>query len=382
MKIFIITWCVLFTLRLTESHKCSSRYFSLLRGRRLKSSYVERIKVESPIMCAMKCMKTEWCQATNFISDTGKFICELFNATKVGSGQIINDESAVYYFSLAVEEGASKTHEVVTVTPTPTAHVLTLIPSSIVLIQASSTVPYPMTSSATAHTTPAVACKKIFQDNPGSSDGQHTVFPGTNKEAQVFCDMTGALTGCGGGGWTLVMRIDGQKQTFAYDASYWTNKQEYQSDKGNVLDDNSETKLSTYHTTPFTQICLGMKYNNQKGWTTLSLTSSSLFDLVSSNTYHQTTMAVTQWKKLIPSGAALQPNCRMQGINTQRGGTGVRIGIIATKTCGVDGDYNSRLGFGGKGTSCGQDGNNRCGYDARCVNGGTSKKTTGYILVR
>ncbi len=26
---------------------------------------------------------------------------------------------------------------------------------------------------------------------------------------QVFCDMTGASTGCGGGGWTLVMRMDG-----------------------------------------------------------------------------------------------------------------------------------------------------------------------------
>ena len=45
----------------------------------------------------------------------------------------------------------------------------------------------------------------------GSSDGQHTVYPGTDKEAKVFCDMTGALTGCKGGGWTLVMRIDGQQ---------------------------------------------------------------------------------------------------------------------------------------------------------------------------
>lgn len=149
-----------------------------------------------------------------------------------------------------------------------------------------------------------------------------------------------------------------------------------------MLDDNSETKLSTYYTTPFSQICLGMKYNQEKGWMTLNLTSTSLFDLISKNTHHQTTIAVTEWKKLIPSGAELQPNCPKQGINAQRGGTGVCVGIIATKTCGVDAHYNSRLGFGAKGTSCGQDGNNRCGFDARCVNGATSKKTKGYILVR
>ena len=143
-----------------------------------------------------------------------------------------------------------------------------------------------------------------------------------------------------------------------------------------------ETKLSTYYTTPFTQICLGMKYNSVKRWTTLNLPSTSLFDLISSNTYYATDLAVSKWKGLISSGnAVLQPNCRIQGINAVRGDTGVRIGIIATKTCGVDADYNSRLGFGAKGWSCGQDGNNRCGNDARC-NGVASIKTTGYILVK
>ena len=44
-----------------------------------------------------------------------------------------------------------------------------------------------------------------------STDGAYTIFDGTANEARVFCDMTGSLTGCGGGGWTLVMRIDGHK---------------------------------------------------------------------------------------------------------------------------------------------------------------------------
>jgi hypothetical protein len=124
-----------------------------------------------------------------------------------------------------------------------------------------------------------------------------------------------------------------------------------------------------------------MKHNNEKGWTALNLTSTSLFDLISSNTYHAIDLAVPEWIGLIPSGVVLQPKCRIQGINVVRGDTGVRIGIIATKTCGVNADYNSRLGFGAKGTSCGQDGTNRCGNDARCDQA-LSKKTVGYILVK
>ena len=86
---------------MTESGKCRSRYFSLLRGCRLDSSCVKRVEVNSETMCAMKCMKTEWCHATNFII-TNELNCELFNEAEVGSGQIIKDESAVYYSSLTL----------------------------------------------------------------------------------------------------------------------------------------------------------------------------------------------------------------------------------------------------------------------------------------
>ena len=148
------------------------------------------------------------------------------------------------------------------------------------------------------------------------------------------------------------------------------------------MDSYYETKLSTYHTTSFTQICLGMKYNNAFGWTTVNLHGDSLFDLISSNTHHGTNLTVYEWTKLIPSGTSLQSNCRVQGINVARGGTGVRIGIIATKTCEVASDYNSRLGFGAKGDSCGQDSTNTCGNDARCSHLALSKKTMGYVLVK
>ena len=114
----------------------------------------------------------------------------------------------------------------------------------------------------------------------------------------------------------------------------------------------------------------------------VELAGPSLFDLISSGTHHQTNLEVADWKSLIPSGAVLQSQCPIQGINAFRGDTGARIGIIATKTCGVAGDYNSRIGFGTKGSSCGQDGNTACGNDARCSSPALSKKTVGYVLVK
>ena len=125
-----------------------------------------------------------------------------------------------------------------------------------------------------------------------------------------------------------------------------------------------------------------MQYNKEKSWITLNLKGTSLLDLISSNTHHPTSLPIEEWKGLISSGAKLQSQCPVQGINALQGDTGVRIGIIATKTCGVSSDYNSRLGFGAKGSSCGQDGTNTCGNDARCGVDMTTKKTMGYILVK
>jgi hypothetical protein len=129
-----------------------------------------------------------------------------------------------------------------------------------------------------------------------------------------------------------------------------------------------------------------MKHDDVKGWTILNLTSTSLFDLISSNEYHATNLTELEWTGLIPTGSSLlpaeHPQCRIQGINVVGGDTGVRIGIIGSKYClKTSPQYDSRLGFGGKGGSCGQDHTNTCGNEVRC--GVTiSKKTIGYILVK
>ena len=51
----------------------------------------------------MKCMRVKRCQVINFINDGESQHCELFNADKVESGEITDDEQSVYYYAVNVE---------------------------------------------------------------------------------------------------------------------------------------------------------------------------------------------------------------------------------------------------------------------------------------
>ncbi|KAL9980274.1 hypothetical protein ACROYT_G008835 [Oculina patagonica] len=64
----------------------------------------------------------------------------------------------------------------------------------------------------------------------------------------VYCHMSDAGLGaqCGGGGWTLVMKIDGSKNTFHYDSSYWSDKNDYGLLEGARALDTNEVKVPTY----------------------------------------------------------------------------------------------------------------------------------------
>jgi hypothetical protein len=79
----------------------------------------------------------------------------------------------------------------------------------------------------------------------------------------------------------------------------------------------------------------------------------------------------------------LQPHCNRIGFNNYHEYAHVRIGIISNQ----EGDCNSpdsRIGFGGGGTACGQNGGNRVGNEARCSpdRGDRSTRVFGYIFVR
>ncbi|CAH3160933.1 unnamed protein product [Pocillopora meandrina] len=92
-----------------------------------------------------------------------------------------------------------------------------------------------------------------------------------SQPLSVFCSM--GNFGCGDGGWTPVMKIDGRETTFHYDEHYWINYQGYNLPGGETGFDGQESKLPTYWNTSF-KICLGMKIDSSD-----SLSSTSKLTL-------------------------------------------------------------------------------------------------------
>ncbi|XP_073247541.1 uncharacterized skeletal organic matrix protein 5-like [Porites lutea] len=185
---------------------------------------------------------------------------------------------------------------------------------------------------------------------------------------------------CGGGGWTLVMKIDGKKRTFHYDSTLWTDTRDYHSSSGNILFDHQETKLPTYWSTPFSKICLAMKIDSQVKSIVIYRQANSLYSLIADGEYRSTSLGRNTWKKLIGKQASLQKNCNREGFNSVTSSSRARIGIISNnendcKTC------DSRIGFG---TAGHPDDSNTCGNVAMYGgdNGNKHIKAMGYILVQ
>lgn len=225
----------------------------------------------------------------------------------------------------------------------------------------------------------ARSCKDILDTGNSVGDGVYWLDPdgetGPTAPFSAYCDMTSD-----GGGWTLVFKIDGNKTTFSYDAALWTNQNTLNPTA--VAPDTTEAKLPGFLSMPFTELRLGITVSGTTNWKTLSYSASSLYSIFSSNTYIATSVGRNYWKGLI-NGSSLQPNCNKEGFNVAGPGASVRLGMINNQ----ENDCNSpdsRLGFGGSGTNCGQDGSNSCGNSAYCSgdNGNQNIKGFGMIWVR
>jgi len=227
------------------------------------------------------------------------------------------------------------------------------------------------------------SCKEIYAKHRSYGNKGYLLEMDSGK-VPVFCHMTNSgLGACGGGGWTLVMKINGTKRTFHYDSKLWSTKDSFNLPGGKTGLDLHETKLPTYWNTRFSKICLGMKTGQQIKFIVIHKSASSLYSLIADGKYRATSLGRNTWKSLVGSQASLQSNCNKEGFNAVSGDyphSRARIGILGNQendchTC------DSRVGFGTGGK---HDNSNTCGNEATHSpdNGNKHIKAMGYILVQ
>ncbi|XP_078349730.1 uncharacterized protein LOC144634592 [Oculina patagonica] len=228
----------------------------------------------------------------------------------------------------------------------------------------------------------AMTCKDLYDSNSSSENKAYRLNVG-NESILVYCHLTNAgLGACGGGGWTLVMKIDGTQSSFHYDSSFWTNNEIFNPTGGETGFDTHETKLPTYWSTPFSKICLGMKIPGESDvfFIAINKTADSLYSLIADGQFRATSLGRDTWKTLLGSHGSLQVNCNREGFNAVSDVGKARIGFLGNNEnhCA---SCDSRIGFGTAGYP---DNSNTCGNVAahETDNGDKDIKAMGYIFVQ
>ncbi|XP_028396199.1 uncharacterized protein LOC114520172 [Dendronephthya gigantea] len=299
---------------------------SLIHGYRFNSVVIRYVAALTGPECAFECWKQDGCRSVNFRKTPSwdrKNNCELLrDDSETMEKNFTKDDHFDYYLLLNKP-------------------------------------PDQTTQKPSIDEKPLSSCKDLLNRNSALPNGVYKLQNNVSLEQyDVYCHMD-AISGCGGGGWTLVMKIDGKKNDFNYGSLHWTNKVAYEVEDGLEGLTQKQTKLASYWNTPFNKICLGMRVSSETKWITLDYAASSLYNVIGDGSFKSTSVGRGAWESLI-DGSALQPNCNQEGINADKYYASlhfvrVRIGIVGNNQNHCD-SCDSCIGFG---TSA------RCGDDIR-----------------
>ncbi|MCB9637436.1 MAG: hypothetical protein H6728_10110 [Myxococcales bacterium] len=222
---------------------------------------------------------------------------------------------------------------------------------------------------------------------PATQSGLYRIKPASvSTPFVVHCEMEYA-----GGGWTLVLKADGNSSIFSYGSSLWTNNTVHPS--SNVSRDRARTeaKLESFATVPVQEVLLQMQQsqNDPVRSGIAHIRGNSFMDVMKkpNNTGLDQAYGLPNWRSMV-ANSSMQRTCLREGVNllASNGNVrGVRIGFIANNDASslyCPSNADSAIGFGietngiSSGTTVGNVSRDRPD------NGNQNHKVFGYIYVR
>lgn len=193
------------------------------------------------------------------------------------------------------------------------------------------------------------SCAAILAANPAAPTGVYALDDGAGGSWKAHCDMDTA-----GGGWTLVLRVDGQDATFAYSGKGWSETTALGADAPGLT--GPSARLHGYAHLPVSAVLLAMDDEGTTRRLELPVGGASLHAMVTSKTPIATQIGAPKWRALVTK-PALQPSCHVEGAHPHVGGGGqqIRLGILGNNEndCGSP---DSWIGLGGDPGACGKAG--------------------------
>lgn len=169
------------------------------------------------------------------------------------------------------------------------------------------------------------ACSELFAQVQRSPSGVYRLDPdgaGPARPFDAYCELD---PGANGGGWTLLLKIDGKTTNFVYDSPLWTNATTFNEGAPDL--DGVEAKLAGFSSMPLVDIRVGMLDQGTTRWIAGPLAAPSLAALFG-GPFRATSFGRSGWSSLVAS-PSIQDRCNLEGVSYNGpSANSVRLGML------------------------------------------------------